>query len=82
MANDEIVSLFSLPDNSSLREGVKEISRGCKKLFVSSDPKGHQLGSGGGTAWILAEAWRPTACIASMTFPGMIKSAGEAINDE
>ena len=28
--------------------------------FACSDPPGHQLGSGGGTAHLLAEAWRET----------------------
>ncbi|MFH1965636.1 MAG: L-fucokinase, partial [Acidobacteriota bacterium] len=58
MKNDEIVALFSLPDNPTVHEGVKFISRGCGKLFTSSDPEGKQLGSGGGSAWLLAQAWR------------------------
>ena len=35
--------------------------------FVTSDPAGHPLGSGGGTANLLAEAWRATAPTQSFT---------------
>ena len=35
--------------------------------FVTSDPAGHPLGSGGGTANLLAEAWRATAPAQSFT---------------
>ena len=58
MANSDLEVMFSLPDNPALHECMGIISRGCGKLFTSSDPGGKQLGSGGGTAWLLAEAWR------------------------
>ena len=50
--------LLSLPGNPGLHECVKEISGSWGDIFISSDPPEKQLGSGGGTCWILAEAWR------------------------
>ncbi len=58
MSNFEPEVLLSLPDNPSLHEYMGVVSANCGKLFTSSDPRGKQLGSGGGTAWMLAEAWR------------------------
>jgi hypothetical protein len=32
------------------------------EYFCSCDPIGHRLGSGGGTTWLLQEAWRAEKC--------------------
>ncbi len=45
--------LVSLPA-ACVSEGVVERMRAC---HVDSDPPGRQLGSGGGTAWLLYRAW-------------------------
>lgn len=52
--------LLSLPPN--LVECFHEVERAARKeWFCTSDPIGHKLGSGGGTAWLLQ------ACKASET---------------
>ena len=50
-----------MPANHRLHKSMEVISRGCGELFISSDPEGKQLGSGGGTAWLLHEAWKQEA---------------------
>jgi galactokinase/mevalonate kinase-like predicted kinase len=49
--------LLSLPPNmcASLPECDPALAARC---FASFDPPGSQLGSGGGTAWLLDQAWR------------------------
>ena len=49
--------LLSLPPNlvDAFHE-VTGLSR--EEYFCTCDPIGHRLGSGGGTAWLLQEAWR------------------------
>ena len=49
--------LLSLPPNlvGSFHE-VTGLSR--EEYFCTCDPIGHRLGSGGGTAWLLQEAWK------------------------
>lgn len=49
--------LLSLPPNlvGSFHE-VTGLSR--DDFFCTNDPVGHKLGSGGGTSWLLQEAWR------------------------
>ena len=49
--------LLSLPPNlvGSFHE-VTGLSR--EEYFCTNDPVGHKLGSGGGTTWLLQEAWR------------------------
>jgi len=36
---------------------ASEQSSSIGKWFSTADPKGRKVGSGGGTAWILAKAW-------------------------
>ena len=51
--------LLSLPTKAA--EAFRDIAPGRgDDIFVASDPLGHQLGSGGGTAHLLTEAWRAT----------------------
>ena len=50
-----------MPANHRLDKSMEGIFRGCGELFISSDPEGKQLGSGGGTAWLLHEAWKQEA---------------------
>ena len=49
--------LLSLPPN--LVECFHEVTGlGTDDYFCTCDPVGHRLGSGGGTVWLLEEAWR------------------------
>ena len=49
--------LLSLPPNLvDAFHDVTGLSR--EEYFCTCDPIGHRLGSGGGTAWLLQEAWR------------------------
>ncbi len=52
--------LLSLPPNLvDCFHDVTGLSR--DEFFCSCDPIGHRLGSGGGTTWLLQEAWRADA---------------------
>ena len=58
--NGSFQYLVSLPFNMAERfERLTKLAR--PHWFACSDPPGRQLGSGGGTAHLLAEAWRATA---------------------
>ena len=48
--------LLSLPPNlvDAFHE-VTELNR--EEYFATCDPIGHRLGSGGGTTWLLQQAW-------------------------
>ena len=49
--------LLSLPPN--LVEAFHDVTGlNREEYFCTCDPIGHRLGSGGGTAWLLEEAWR------------------------
>ena len=49
--------LLSLPPN--LVGSFHEVTGLCREeYFCTCDPIGHRLGSGGGTAWLLQEAYR------------------------
>ena len=49
--------LLSLPPNLVGNfHDVTGLSR--DEYFCTNDPVGHKLGSGGGTTWLLEEAWR------------------------
>ena len=49
--------LLSLPPN--LVDCFHEVTGlSPEEYFCTSDPAGHRLGSGGGTTWLLQEAWR------------------------
>ena len=49
--------LLSLPPN--LVGSFHEVTGlDPQEYFCTCDPVGHRLGSGGGTAWLLQEAWR------------------------
>ena len=49
--------LLSLPPN--LVECFHEVTGlSREEFFCTNDPVGHKLGSGGGTAWLLNEAWK------------------------
>ena len=53
--------LLSLPPNLvDCFHDVTGLSR--EDYFCSCDPIGHRLGSGGGTTWLLLEAWRAEKC--------------------
>lgn len=54
-----IQRLLSLPPGMA-REFETLEARPRPLWFATSDPAGHRLGSGGGTAHLLAEAWRQT----------------------
>jgi galactokinase/mevalonate kinase-like predicted kinase len=57
--NGSFQNLISLPPNMAARfERLTQRAR--PQWFACSDPPGRQLGSGGGTAHLLAEAWRAT----------------------
>ena len=48
--------LLSLPPN--LVGNFHDVTGlSCEEYFCTCDPVGHRLGSGGGTAWLLQEAW-------------------------
>ena len=49
--------LLSLPPN--LVEPFHDVTGlDAEDYFCTCDPVGHRLGSGGGTTWLLQEAWR------------------------
>ena len=51
--------LLSLPPRMAAEFGALE-GRGLPEWFATCDPAGSKLGSGGGTAHVLAEGWRAT----------------------
>ena len=56
--------LLSLPPNLvDCFHEVTGLSR--DEYFCSCDPIGHRLGSGGGTTWLLQQAWRAEKCAQS-----------------
>jgi galactokinase/mevalonate kinase-like predicted kinase len=58
--------LLSLPPNLvDCFHDVTGLSR--DDYFCSCDPIGHRLGSGGGTTWLLQEAWRAEQCAQSFS---------------
>ena len=58
--------LLSLPPNLvDCFHDVTGLSR--DEYFCSCDPIGHRLGSGGGTTWLLQEAWRAEQCAQSFS---------------
>ena len=58
--------LLSLPPNLvDCFHDVTGLSR--EEYFCSCDPIGHRLGSGGGTTWLLQEAWRAEQCAQSFS---------------
>jgi len=59
-----IQHLISLPPRMAA-EFERLEKRPRPEWFASSDPPGRQLGSGGGTAHLLAEAWQATGGTAS-----------------
>ena len=52
--------LVSLPSNS-VNSFHKLTGKPGKDWFCTSDPEGRKVGSGGGTAWLLKEAWENSA---------------------
>ena len=63
--------LLSLPPNLvDCFHDVTGLSR--EEYFCSCDPIGHRLGSGGGTTWLLQEAWRAEQC--AQSFSDWVKS--------
>ena len=58
--------LLSLPSRIAREFAVLEPDR-ARDWFTGSDPVGQNLGSGGGTAHLLLEAWRATASQQSFT---------------
>ena len=58
--------LLSLPPN--LVDCFHEVTGlPREEYFCSCDPIGHRLGSGGGTTWLLQEAWRAEQCAQSFS---------------
>ena len=58
--------LLSLPPNLvDCFHDVTGLSR--EEYFCTCDPIGHRLGSGGGTTWLLQEAWRADGCAQSFS---------------
>src|SRR5512145_2367860 len=58
--------LLSLPEN--LVTGFHEISgKDAENWFIMSDPKGCRIGSGGGTAYLLAEHKKLTGTLTDLT---------------
>ena len=53
--------LVSLPAAALDGKAALTIQRHGRDCHVSSDPPGTQLGSGGGTVWLLYQTWRHTA---------------------
>ncbi|MDZ7631787.1 MAG: hypothetical protein U5K74_10685 [Gemmatimonadaceae bacterium] len=53
--------LLTLALKGMARAFEKLEGRHCPEWFATSDPAATELGSGGGTANLLAEAWRATA---------------------
>ena len=49
--------LVSLPKNT-VNSFHKLSGRSEEEWYCTSDPKGEKVGSGGGTAWLLSEAWK------------------------
>ena len=67
LGNDVSVQhLLTLPPRMATEFEALE-GRRRPEWFAASDPKGHPLGSGGGTANLLAEGWRGTAPELSFT---------------
>ncbi len=59
--------LLSLPPN--LVESFHDVTGLPRdEFFCSCDPIGHRLGSGGGTVWLLREAWREECGQSDQTF--------------
>ncbi|WP_321300392.1 bifunctional fucokinase/fucose-1-phosphate guanylyltransferase [uncultured Sphaerochaeta sp.] len=50
--------MLSLPANAAKHFSLEKKSTNFQRLFTASDPKNQQLGSGGGTAWLLTESFR------------------------
>lgn len=48
----------------------------AKRCFATYDPPGRQLGSGGGTAYVLEQAWRASG---DESFPGWLEKGGKLI---
>ena len=56
-------NLLSLPPNVvGSFHAITGLSH--EDFYVTSDPKGHKLGSGGGTVWLLSSAYRDEHCAA------------------
>lgn len=53
--------LVSLPAAALDGKATQTMQRNRKVMQVSSDPPGKQLGSGGGTVWLLYQTWKNTA---------------------
>lgn len=69
-------NLISLPDRMAASFEALT-GRARPHWFACSDPPGRQLGSGGGTAHLLTEAWRQTAKGAS--FPEWLRASRKLI---
>src|SRR5690242_4016309 len=78
MSSDEtpIQHLLTLPPRMAVEFETLE-GRPRPGWFASCDPPGMPLGSGGGTANLLAEAWRETG--ASESFSGWLKQSRKLI---
>ena len=59
--------LLSLPPN--LVDCFHDITRlPADEFFCTNDPVGHKLGSGGGTAWLLQQAYKSEQADTPQTF--------------
>lgn len=74
--------LLSLPPNLvDCFHDVTDLPR--DEYFCSCDPIGHRLGSGGGTAWLLQEAWRADAhCQSSSSSDACSQSFAEWLSSD
>jgi galactokinase/mevalonate kinase-like predicted kinase len=50
--------MLSLPANAAKHSSIERNSTNFQRQFSVSDPEKQQLGSGGGTAWLLTESFR------------------------
>ncbi len=67
--------LLSLPPNMCAHLAACEPAV-AQRSFATFDPPGRQLGSGGGTAYVLEQAWRASG---DNTFDGWLEKSGKLI---
>src|SRR5579859_4002422 len=72
----QIQALVTLPPRMAAQFEFLE-ARHPPEWFAAADPEGQPLGSGGGTAHLLVEAWRATG--AKQTFPDWLRQSRKLV---
>ena len=74
--NGKIETIISVPPGAVSQDYSKV---GANIIFAASDPPGSQLGSGGGTANILYEAWLSTRSGSTISFTDWLNTSRKLI---